>query len=39
MFRGVIIMTKVGNLLKNITDPMVIMIRVGELMAGCFWFL
>ena len=27
------------NLLKKITDPMVVMIRVAELMARCFWFL
>jgi len=32
-------MAKVGNLLKKITDPMAIMIRVAELMARCFWFL
>ena len=40
MFRGLLksifIMTEVGNLLGKITDPMVIIIRVVELMAGCF---
>ena len=30
------LMAKVSNLLKKITDPMAIMIRVAELMAGCF---
>ena len=29
-------MAKMGNLLKKVTDPMAIMIRVAELMAGCF---
>ena len=33
------IMEKMGNLLKKITDPMAIMIRVAELMARYFWFL
>ena len=27
---------KVRNLLKNITNPMAIIIRVAELMTGCF---
>ena len=40
MFRGLLksifIMTEVGNLLRNITDPMVIIIRVVGLMARCF---
>ena len=30
-------MAKVGNLLKKITDPMAIMIRVVELMIGYFF--
>jgi hypothetical protein len=30
------IIANVGNLLKKITDPMAIMIRVAELMARCF---
>ena len=30
------IMAEVGNLLRKITDPMVIIIRVVELMARCF---
>ena len=30
-------MTEVGNLLGKITDPMVIIIRVVGLMAGCFF--
>ena len=34
--QSIFIMTKVDNLLKKITDPMVIMIRVAELMARCF---
>ena len=29
-------MAKVGNFLEKITDPMAIMIRVAELMAGYF---
>ena len=29
-------MADVGNLLENIIDPMVIIIRVIGLMAGCF---
>jgi hypothetical protein len=29
-------MAEVGNLYKEITDPMAIMIRDVELMAGCF---
>ena len=32
-------MAKVGNLLEKVIDAMAIMIRVAELMAGCFWFL
>ena len=30
-------MTEMGNLLEKITDPMVIIIRVVGLMAGCFF--
>ena len=33
---GVTLMAKVSNLLEKITDPMAIMIRVTQLMAGCF---
>ena len=29
-------MTEVGNLLEKITDSMIIIVRVVELMAGCF---
>ena len=32
-------MADAGNLLEKVTDPMVIIIRVVGLMAGCFWFL
>ena len=40
MFRGLLnsifIMVEVGNLLEKITDPIVIIIRVVGLIAGCF---
>ena len=40
MFMGLLypifIMAEVGNLIENIIDLMVIMIRVVGLMAGCF---
>ena len=43
MFRGLLqsffIMADVSNLLGKLTDPMVIIIRVVGLMAGCFRFL
>ena len=32
-------MAEMSNLLKKITNPMTIMIRVAELMARCFFFL
>ena len=35
-YLGVTLMAKVSNLLEKITDPMAIMIRVAELIAGCF---
>jgi hypothetical protein len=31
-------MVEVGNLLEKIIDSMTIMIRVVELMSGCFYF-
>ena len=37
MFReSIFIMAEVSNLLEKITDPMVIIIRVVGLIAGCF---
>jgi len=33
---SIFIMTEVGNLLEKITDPMIIIVRVVELMTGCF---
>ena len=32
----ILIMTEVDNLLEKITDPMTIVVRVAELMVGCF---
>ena len=35
-FRFFLIMAEVGNIIGKITYPMTIMIRVVELMGGCF---
>ena len=34
----IFIMAEMGNLLEKITDPMTIVVRVAELMVGCFCF-